>query len=237
MHQLQHIVDPLLDVLLADVGDVHRKGDVLVDRHGRDEAEVLKDDAHLAAEIGHFAPAQPGDILAVHEHAALCGQLLPEDELEQGGLACTGVSHQKDELAVCHMEVDVLQRGLVAPLVYLGDMFKIYHEYLAPEKLFGTEVPSLNLSVSLRSTRPGCGSQHPLRALISTRVLLAAAPTMTPCFRHWRRSSLLPLPRGTSGEEIKLSAVTERLSIQAITKETGQHRGRAAGFGIRSRGG
>ena len=192
MHQLQHIVDPLLDVLLADVGNVHRKGDVLVDRHGRDEAEVLKDDAHLAAEIGHFAPAQPGDILAVHEHAALCGQLLPEDELEQGGLACTGVSYQKDELAVCHMEIDVLQRGLVAPLVYLGDMFKIYHEYLAPEKLFGTEVPSLNLSVSLRSTRPGCGTA---------------------------------------------SAVTERLSIQAITKETGQHRGRAAGFGVRSRGG
>ena len=128
MHQLQHIVDPFLNVLLADVGNVHRKGDVLVDRHGRDKAEVLKDDAHLAAEIGHFAPAQPGDILAVHEHAALCGQLLPEDELEQGGLACTGVSHQKDELAVRHMEVDVLQRGLVAPLVYLGDVFKIYHE-------------------------------------------------------------------------------------------------------------
>ena len=27
------------------------------------------------------------------------------------------------------------------------------------------------------------------------RILLAAAPTATPCFRHWRRSSLL-LPKG-----------------------------------------
>ena len=35
-------------------------------------------------------------------------------------------------------------------------------------------------------------------------ILLAAAPTTTPCFRHWRRSSLLPLPRGASGEEIRL---------------------------------
>ena len=38
---------------------------------------------------------------------------------------------------------------------------------------------------------PGCGTQHPHRALGGTRVLLAAAPTTPPCFRHWRRSSLL----------------------------------------------
>ena len=37
----------------------------------------------------------------------------------------------------------------------------------------------------------GCGTQHPLRALGGTRVLLAAAPTTPPCFRHWRRSSSL----------------------------------------------
>ena len=37
----------------------------------------------------------------------------------------------------------------------------------------------------------GCGSQHPLRALGGTRVLLAAAPTIAPCFRRWRRSQLL----------------------------------------------
>ena len=45
-------------------------------------------------------------------------------------------------------------------------------------------------SQSASQTRPGCGTQHPLR---SACVLLAAAPTMTPCFRHWRRSSSLPL--------------------------------------------
>ena len=37
----------------------------------------------------------------------------------------------------------------------------------------------------------GCGTQHPLRALGSTCVLLAAAPTTAPCFRRWRRSQLL----------------------------------------------
>ena len=37
----------------------------------------------------------------------------------------------------------------------------------------------------------GCGTQHPLRALGGTRVLLAAAPTTPPCFRRWRWSSSL----------------------------------------------
>ena len=38
--------------------------------------------------------------------------------------------------------------------------------------------------------RPGCGTRHPRRFAC---VLLAAAPTATPCFRRWRRSSPLPL--------------------------------------------
>ena len=46
----------------------------------------------------------------------------------------------------------------------------------------------------------GCGSQHPLRALGGTRVLLAAAPTTPPCFRRWRRSSSLLLRGGWSPE-------------------------------------
>ena len=37
-------------------------------------------------------------------------------------------------------------------------------------------------------TNTGCGSQHPPRFAC---VLLAAAPTAPPCFRHWRRSLLL----------------------------------------------
>ena len=60
-------------------------------------------------------------------------------------------------------------------------------------------VPSLqNLCLSVRVSRPsgsfpsqvmsGCGSQQPLRSVC---VSLAAAPTTTPCFRHWRRSLLL----------------------------------------------
>ena len=54
--------------------------------------------------------------------------------------------------------------------------------------------------------RTGCGSQRPLRAKFCTCVLLAAAPTTPPCFRHWRRSSLLP-SRGGLGKEAELYAM------------------------------
>ena len=37
------------------------------------------------------------------------------------------------------------------------------------------------------------------------RILLAAAPTATPCFRRWRRSSLLLLTRGGFGSRVKLA--------------------------------
>ena len=52
---------------------------------------------------------------------------------------------------------------------------------------------TLNPSVTLRVTGPGCGTQHPLRVVNNTCVLLAAAPTATPFIRHWRRLLLLPL--------------------------------------------
>ena len=70
------------------------------------------------------------------------------------------------------------------------------------ERLYGGEPdrkPLLNSTSPSRLTPchcPGCGTQHPQRFAC---VLLAAAPTATPCFRHWRRSSLLLLPRGGFG--------------------------------------
>ena len=56
---------------------------------------------------------------------------------------------------------------------------------------------------------PGCGTQHPHRALGGTCVLLAAAPTTPPCFRRWRRSS--SLLRMVSGKNIYNFGAPERL--------------------------
>ena len=69
---------------------------------------------------------------------------------------------------------------------------------------FKSALPVEPLSL-LRSHCPGCGmpSQSSLRdatarvaapsvCFAAARILLAAAPTAPPCFRHWRRSSPLP---------------------------------------------
>ena len=48
-----------------------------------------------------------------------------------------------------------------------------------------------NLSVSLRDATARVAA--PSVCFAAARILLAAAPTAPPCFRHWRRSSPLPL--------------------------------------------
>ena len=65
---------------------------------------------------------------------------------------------------------------------------------------------------------PGCGTQHPQRFAC---VLLAAAPTATPCFRHWRRSSLLLLTRGGLGmAENFISSPEAPLQGELAAKQT-----------------
>ena len=58
-------------------------------------------------------------------------------------------------------------------------------------QFFPVQPTSLGLSRACSPFLTGCGPQHPLHALGGTRILLAAAPTTPPCFRRWRRSSLL----------------------------------------------
>ena len=67
----------------------------------------------------------------------------------------------------------------------------------------------------LRPPRPGCGTQHPQRFAC---VLLAAAPTTTPCFRHWRRSSLLPLVGEPLAKRLSF-AKCQRLSLWESWRE------------------
>ena len=117
--KLQHVIHALLDLLVPDVGNMHGKGNVLVNGHGGDEPEILKDDAHLTAQVGDLAAAQAGNILPIHQHAALGGGLLAQDQLEQGGFARARVTQQKNKLAVIHMEVDILQGRLCVVLVLL----------------------------------------------------------------------------------------------------------------------
>lgn len=64
-----------------DIRHAHGKSNVLVDRHRRNQAEVLEHNAHLAAQIGYLAPTNTGQVLAVDKDLALRGLFFHLDEL------------------------------------------------------------------------------------------------------------------------------------------------------------
>ena len=45
----------VLDLFGRDVRHAHGEGDILIDGHGGDQAEILEHNAHLAAQVGHLA--------------------------------------------------------------------------------------------------------------------------------------------------------------------------------------
>ena len=76
--------------------------------------------------------------------------------------------------------------------------FTFFRDFL--KKVFGGDGKPHRHCFAMPPVRVAAPSVHIVQ---STRVLLAAAPTTPPCFRHWRRSSLLPT-RGGLGKEVRL---------------------------------
>ena len=76
--------------------------------------------------------------------------------------------------------------------------FTFFRDFL--KKVFGGDGKPHRHPFGMPPVRVAAPSVHIVQ---STRVLLAAAPTTPPCFRHWQRSSLLPT-RGGLGKEVRL---------------------------------
>ena len=96
---------------------------------------------------------------------------------------------------------------------------------IAVPELFGS---GLALSVSSQAPRQGRVAA-PSVCFAAARILLAAAPTAPPCFRHWRRSSPLPqrgshwhvgqLSSGRAKHNISETAVLRCLGQRQLDKE------------------
>ena len=96
---------------------------------------------------------------------------------------------------------------------------------IAASELFGS---ILALSVSSQAPRQGRVAA-PSVCFAAARILLAAAPTAPPCFRHWRRSSPLPqrgshwhvgqLSSGRAKHNISEAAVLRCLVQRQLDKE------------------
>ena len=64
-HQIEHIRHALFDRGSGFSDRAHRESDVIEDVHLFDESEVLKNDAHMAAQIRHVALFQLAELVAV----------------------------------------------------------------------------------------------------------------------------------------------------------------------------
>ena len=124
--QIEHIGHALFDGGSALADRTHGKRHVVKDVHLVDQAEVLKDDAHMAAKIRHMALFQAGKLVAVDGDFARGRDLLTHNQLEKGAFARARSAHDEHELALVDVQGDVVQRiGAVG--IGFGYVFKINH--------------------------------------------------------------------------------------------------------------
>ena len=88
-----------------------RDGDVPARVERRQQIEPLKYESDLVpAQLGAFGVAHRDQVVAVHQNAPSRGLRQPSQHVKQGRLAAARRTHDGDELAGQHLEVDAAQR-------------------------------------------------------------------------------------------------------------------------------
>ena len=117
--QVEDIADTAADEAPRRFDDFHGKGHVFLSRLIGQEAEILEDDAHFTAQIGHAVLGQLIDFNAVDEDRTPRWQFFIGQELDERRLAGTAGADDEDELALADMERYVVQ-GNGAIVIDLG---------------------------------------------------------------------------------------------------------------------
>ena len=136
---LQGLGHELADDVARLADDLQRVGDVLVDGLVRQQAEVLEDRTHLAAQPRHLAAGHRAEVVAGDEHGALGGGLLAQGEAQHRRLAGARGPHDEDELAAVDVDGDVVERGSGRPRVDLGDVLEADHAGVWPHGRSGVD--------------------------------------------------------------------------------------------------
>src|SRR2546425_36660 len=91
---------------LSVVGRHHNCGAPRVDAQ---ELEVLEHEPHLAPVVGQLAPLHAAKLDAVDEDLALGRFLLADQQADKRGFPGARGTHQEEEVALRHLEVDVAE--------------------------------------------------------------------------------------------------------------------------------
>ncbi len=107
--------DTTLDLAFrVAAGQTQRHGDIIGDRLGHQQIEVLEDHPHALAKAPQAFGIQRGDIFAVDQDATAGRFFQPVDQAQQGALAGAGVADQAEHLAGADFQPGRLQRGNIA---------------------------------------------------------------------------------------------------------------------------
>ena len=108
--QVQHLGHLVGHDVAGPADDLEGEGHVL--EHGLvgQQAEVLEDAADVAAQVGHPPLRQLHDVAAGLEDLPRVGELLAQQEPDEGRLAGAGRADEEDELALLDLDGDVAER-------------------------------------------------------------------------------------------------------------------------------
>src|SRR5262249_52643017 len=84
------------------------------------QAEVLEHEAHFLPKTRDLSHAEPRDISVVDQDLSIIRPLRQEQQLQQGGLACTAWPNEDDKLSFTDLQVDVEDRRPAVEV--LGDV-------------------------------------------------------------------------------------------------------------------
>ena len=94
-----------------ETGELQRQLDIFQRGQHRDQIELLEDEADvLVAPAGDLAVAERAQVLAEDADLAAGGPVHGGDQVQQRGFARARRPHERDELALVDLEVDVVER-------------------------------------------------------------------------------------------------------------------------------
>ena len=109
----------------TEPGEQQRQLDIAFGREHRHQIVELKYESHMARPpMGELAVRQLVDALTADRNLALVRPVEPADEIQERGLAGAGRTHERQELAGRHLEIEAMQYldALLAALVALDDV-------------------------------------------------------------------------------------------------------------------
>mmetsp|Transcript_67299 Transcript_67299/g.186139 ORF Transcript_67299/g.186139 Transcript_67299/m.186139 type:complete len:242 (-) Transcript_67299:1016-1741(-) len=145
-HQLQRDGRALPALAGRQLGQQQRQLDILLRRQRRHQVVELEHEADLGRPpFGQGRTRELVDALTAHGDGTAAGRVQPTHQIEQRGLARARGPHQRQELALLHVQVDVVQHlhRLLAPGVDLGQVAD-FDQSAHAHSLFTTLEPSFS---------------------------------------------------------------------------------------------